>query len=119
MIPWPEGVNKFVLRDSDWDLPEGFIEDETRSGKKKRRNSHTQKPETFKCVLHMSKEEYVWFKKWYNTACRRGTLSFPLPMIDGGKGAQEVEYQFAKGGIKVSNPGGGVVKLTFTLEEVV
>lgn len=119
MIPWPEGVNKFVLRDSDWKLPEGFIEDETRSGKKKRRCAHTQKPETFKCVLHMTKEEYVLFKDWYNIACRRGTLSFPLPMIDGGKDAPEVEYQFAKGDITASNPGGGVVKLTFTLEEVV
>ena len=118
MIPWPEGVNKHVLRDSTWHLPSGFVEDETRSGKKKRRAASTQTPETYKCILHMTKEEYEWFKVWYNIACRRGTLSFPLPMIDGGPNAPEVEYRFSKDGVTGSNPGGGVVKLSFTLEEV-
>lgn len=118
MIPWPEGVNKHVLRESTWNLPSGFVEDETRSGKKKRRYASTQTPETYKCVLHMDKEEYEWFYLWYNVACRRGTLSFPLPRIDGGPNAPEVEYRFSKDGVSVSNPGGGVVKLSFTLEEV-
>lgn len=118
MIAWPEGVNKYVLRESTWELPEGFLQDETRSGKRKRRYAHSQKPEVYKCVLHMSKEEYYRFKDWYNIACRRGTMSFPLPRIDGGKDANEVEYQFTKESIKVSNPGGDVIKLSFSLEEV-
>lgn len=118
MIAWPQGVNKYVLRESTWELPEGFLEDETRSGKKKRRYAHSQKPEVYKCVLHMTKDEYYIFKYWYNNNCRRGTLSFALPQIDGGVDAQEVEYQFSKESIKVSNPGGDVIKLSFSLEEV-
>ena len=119
MIPWPEGVNKFVLRESTWELPNGYIEDTTKSGKKKRRAAHSQKPETYKCVLHMTQQEYIWFKDWYNIACRRGVMSFPLPMIDGGLDAPEVEYQFSGDNISVSNAGGDVVKLSFSLEEVI
>lgn len=117
MIPWPDGVNKYVLRESTWELPVGYIEDKTRSGKKKRRAAFSQEPEVFKCVMHMTRQEYIWFKDWYNLACRRGVMSFPLPRIDGGVDAPEVEYQFS-GNISVSNPGGDVVKLSFTLEEV-
>lgn len=119
MIAWPEGVNKYVLRESTWELPTGFIEDKTRSGKKKRRAHASQSPTAFKCVLHMTKQEYVWFKQWYEVACRRGVMSFPLPEIDGGIDAPEREYQFAGENISVSNLGGDVVKLSFSLEEVI
>lgn len=119
MIPWPEGVNKFVLRESSWSLPSGYIEDETKSGKKKRRASATMAPTTYKCTLHMTYTEYVWFKQWYMVACRKGTMSFALPAIDSKDESVEREYRFAGKGINVSNPGGDVVKLTFDLEEVV
>lgn len=119
MIPWPEGVNKYVLRESSWELPTGFLEDKTRSGKKKRRAMHSQSSKAFKCVLHMTKQEYEWFEQWYEVACRRGVMSFPLPKIDGGPDAEEREYQFAGEYISVSNPGGDTVKLSFSLEEVV
>lgn len=119
MIAWPEGVNKYVLRESTWELPVGFIEDTTLSGKKKRRMASAQKPEVFKCVLHMTKQEYVWFKDWYKIACRQGTLSFALPRIDGVDEEEEVEYQFANNNISAINVGGDVVKLSFSLEEVI
>ena len=118
MIAWPEGVNKYVLRESNWELPNGYIEDTTKSGKKKRRAAHSQKPEVYKCVLHMTKTEYGYFKDWYNIACRRGVMSFLIPRIDGGEDAPDVEYQFAGENISVSNVGGDVVKLSFSLEEV-
>lgn len=118
MIAWPTGVNKYVLRETTWELPSGYIEDTTKSGKKKRRFASTQTPTSYKCVLHMTKKEYDIFKSWYNGNCRRGAISFALPAIDGGENAPEVEYQFTGKSIQISNVGGDVIKVSFTLQEV-
>lgn len=118
MIQWAEGVNQNILRDSNWELPARFIEDETRSGKPKRRAALTLSPIKIKCVLHMTMYEYEIFEKWYEVDCRGGAESFVLPKINGFNKNDLREYRFSKESISVGNVGGDTVELNFTVEEV-
>lgn len=118
MIKWAEGVNQNILRESSWELPARFIEDDTRSGKKKRRSAFTLSPVKIKCVLHMTMYEYELFEKWYEYDCRGGAESFALPKINGFNKNDLREYRFSKESISVSNVGGDTVEINFTVEEV-
>lgn len=118
MINWAEGVNQNILRESSWELPARFIEEETRSGKPKRRHALTLSPVKIKCVLHMTMYEYELFEKWYEYDCRGGSEIFILPKINGLNKDDLRKYRFSKEPISVSNIGGDTVELNFTLEEV-
>ena len=52
-IQWAEGVNKRILRDgANWDSPANFIEDTTRSGKRKRRLYATQQKKVYSIKMN-------------------------------------------------------------------
>lgn len=118
MIAWPEGVNRDFLRDTSWDLSCGFIKDQTRSGKPKRRAANSLAPDTLSCILHMRQSEYDLFEYWFKHDCRRGAISVALPKINGINKNDIREYVFSSEKIAVNNIGGDVVEVKFDLEEV-
>ena len=114
---WATNVNQKILRDgSSWNEIDGFIEDPTLSGKKKRRMAHSMAKRTFSVTLNMTYTEYASFKTWYEETIKYGTLSFAFPKIDGsGNG----EYIFASGGApKYTNSSGQIISCNMVWEEV-
>lgn len=119
MIAWAEGVNKKVLRETTWGFEGGFISDETRSGKPKRRPSNSLGYDKYNVIMHFTIEEYEKFRQWFKNDLRRGALSFAFPRIDG-QSEELREYQFyePEETISFSNPDGDIIEASFVLEEV-
>ena len=119
MVSWASGVNKTILRSgSSWNEVEGFIEDESLSGKTKRRIAHSMGKRVFSVTMRFTPTEYNTFTQWYNDVCKRGVFSFAFPKID--KTSQgDAEYRFAKGGQpSYSNLSGNMIECSMTWEEV-
>lgn len=119
-INWAEGVNKRVLRNgTEWEATNGFIEDETMSGKKKRRIAHNQKKRPFTVSMRFTLAEYTLFDNWWNTSCRKGLYAFRFPRIDAISDTDNAVYQFADGSApKYSNPSGDLINCSMEWEEV-
>lgn len=119
MIEWDKEVPQKVLRSgSSWNDIQGFITDETKSGKVKRRYAHFMGKRQFTVTMHFDLEEYQKFKKWYKTKCLYGAESFRFPTIDAQDGMFS-EYRFADGGApSYSNIGGNIIEVTMTWEEL-
>ena len=120
MVQWASGVNTIIRRSgSTWNEVEGFIEDESLSGKTKRRIAHSMGKRPFSVVMQFSFSEYETFTQWYNETCRRGAYSFSFPQIDKTGTVQNKEYRFAQGGQpSYSNPSSTTIDCTMTWEEV-
>jgi hypothetical protein len=108
-----------VLRDTSWDLPQGFIAEQTRSGSRKVRAANTEEPDSFSVVLQFpTVSDYQIFKTWYEVTDRRGTLSFSFPDIDNNSGILK-EYRFADGGApQGNNVAGEIIKVSMKWEAV-
>ena len=112
--------NKVSRDGGGWEELEGFIEDETRSGKKKRRMAHYMgnRPFTLK-ITFKSVEDYENFHNWYQTVCLFGVNSFRYPKIDKDDSSVIAVYKFKKGGQpKYSNPSGKKIECSMEWEEV-
>lgn len=117
---WPANVNKRILRDgASWQNPVQFIEDETRSGKRKRRLYATQTKKSFSVKMRFNENEYHLFDKWFEDVLCSGLYSFSFPMIDArGKTVTKI-YRFTSDGApQYSNPGGQYVDASMKWEEM-
>lgn len=114
---WNSNVNTKVRRNgTSWNYPSGVIEDETKSGKVKRRATLTMKKPQFNVSMLFSLQEYEYFIEWYKSTTLYGALSFSFPKIDGaGLGV----YRFIAGtSPQFNNPNGIYVECTMQWEEV-
>lgn len=116
-VSWDSHVNTKVLRDgSSWGEIDGFIEDGTLSGKKKRRMAHSLASRQYTVQLNMTYEEYAYFKAWYRNDIKFGSLSFEFPNIDG---SGTNEYRFVSGGApRYTNQSGQIISCSMVWEEV-
>lgn len=119
-VAWADGVNKKVRRSgTSWNDQCGFVEDETRSGKTKRRLSHTMEKRKFSVSFLFDYSEYVIFKQWFNDVTKKGFYSFMFPQIDVLGGGADTEYRFVSDGApKYSNPNGSKIEVSMDWEEV-
>lgn len=116
---WADGVNKRVLRDgADWQETSGFIEDETRSGKRKRRLYATQSKREFSLKMRFSLAEYNLFRSWYVGTLKYGFHSFSFPQVDSVEKKTMKTYRFTSDGApKYSNPDGKIIEASMKWEE--
>lgn len=117
---WPEGVNQRILRDgTSWQTQIQFIEDETRSGKRKRRLSATQGKRPFSVKMRLSENEYHLFDAWFTNNLKGGLYSFYFPVIDNSNLTTFKVYRFSKDGApQYSNPSGKLVDVSMKWEEM-
>lgn len=117
IVNWASGVPTKILRNgTGWDNALGFVEDETLSGKKKRRASHTSTRRPFNVAMRFTLAQYDLFQNWWDGTCRKGLYAFYFPKVDSTSGTQSV-YQF-KSAPKFDNPSGDYISCTMTWEEV-
>lgn len=116
---WVSGVNQRIMRDgTNWGSPANFIEDETRSGKRKRRLYATQQKKPYQIKMRFTHTEYVAFDDWFNNTLKYGLYPFYFPAIDKSVNTNKV-YQFTKNGApKYDNPSGKIVNCTMEWEEI-
>ena len=116
---WASGVNQKILRDgAGWDNPTNFIEDTTRSGKRKRRLYATQKKKVYQIRMNFPHSEYVTFDAWFETTLKHGLYSFYFPAIDKSINGNKI-YRFTKDGApRYTNPSGKIVGCTMIWEEM-
>lgn len=116
---WSSSVNKKVLRDgASWSSVQGFIENESLSGKTVRRLAHSMGKRKFSVKMRFTISEYNSFIDWYNNTIFYGSQSFMFPQIDAING-DDKEYRFANGGEpKFSNPSGKIIECDMEWEEV-
>lgn len=123
---WATGVNKRVLREGgSWNRPILFIEDETRSGKRKRRLSATQQPRSFSVKFVFTETEYHTFDDWFKNTLKSGLYSFYFPVIDSSNKYDSnydiinKVYRIAKDGSpQYENTSGRLVSCTMKWEEL-
>ena len=117
---WAVGVNTKVLRDgTSWGEFAGFISDDTRSGKVKRRLAHSQTKRIFNVAINMTKTEYDLFHTWYVNDLSYGLYAFNFPKIDSEDKSILRPYRFTSDGApQYSNTGGKIIKVTMQWEEV-
>lgn len=117
---WAIGVNQRILRDdASWQNPVQFIEDETRSGKRKRRLYATQQKKTFSVKMRFSETEYHIFDEWFEHEICSGLYSFNFPAVDSsGKTVSKI-YRFTTDGApQYSNSSGNYVNVSMKWEEM-
>jgi len=72
-----------VLKDgTNWSEVTGFIDEDTRSGKSRRRFNHYMGCRKFTISMRFTPSEYTLFTNWYNDTLLRGFFSFYFPMVD-------------------------------------
>ena len=118
-VSWPSGVNTRILRSgTQWDEPVTIIEDETRSGKMRRRLYHSQSKRKFSVTMRFSVQEYDVFRNWFRISLKRGAEHFMFPKIDS-TSKTETEYRFSADGFpKYSNESGKIINVSMEWEEV-
>lgn len=116
---WASGVNQKILRDgTNWNNPANFIEDETRSGKRKRRLYATQSKRTYTVKMYFTHTEYTTFDSWFTSTLKMGLYPFYFPAIDKSVNVDKI-YRFTKDGApQYSNPSGKIVSCSMKWEEV-
>ena len=116
---WASGVNQRILRDgAGWNSPANFIEDETRSGKRKRRLYATQIKKTYSVKMYFTHTEYVTFDSWFNNDLQQGLYPFYFPAIDKSISGNKIYRFTADGAPQYSNPSGKIVACVMKWEEV-
>lgn len=116
---WASNVNQRILRDgAGWDSPANFIEDATRSGKRKRRLYATQQKRVYQIKMNFTHTEYVTFDTWFQSTLKYGLYPFYFPAIDKSVNTNKV-YRFTKDGApRYTNPSGKIVSCSMVWEEV-
>jgi len=97
LIQWPTYNGKpigTVLRSTSWNIPNGIIADQTRSGKYTMRLAHIKKPKVFNITMHMTLPQYRVFEVWFETVCRKGLYPFWFPKVNDNTGVMK-QYQFS------------------------
>lgn len=119
IVNWCDGVNTNIQKSgTSWEEIQGFICDNTRSGKQKRRLSASQTKKQYNVSFNFNYREYLLFSDWYQNTLRYGFHSFYFPKIDEING-NEVEYRFADGGNpSYENNSGKIIKASMIWEEV-
>lgn len=117
---FPAGINKRILRDgTSWQNSVKFIEDETMSGKRKRRLSATQEKKSFSVKMRFTENEYQIFDQWFTDTLKSGLYSFYFPQIDRSVDKPYRIYRFTKDGSpQYSNPGGKLFDVSMKWEEM-
>ena len=117
-IQWASGVNQRVMRDgAGWSSPANFIEDETRSGKRKRRQYATQSKRVYSVRMNFTHTEYVAFDAWFKSTLKDGLYPFEFPCIDKAINGNKL-YRFTPDGEpQYSNPSGKIVSCSMKWEE--
>lgn len=115
---WASGVNQNILRDgASWNTPANFIEDETRSGKRKRRLYATQSKRIWTITMHFTHTEYTTFDTWFKNDLKYGLYPFYFPAVDKSVNSNKV-YRFTPDGEpQYTNPSGKIVRCTMKWEE--
>ena len=117
-IQWATGVNQNILREgAGWNSPANFIEDETRSGKRKRRLYATQRKRTYSIKMKFPHSEYVIFDNWFNSTLKFGLYPFEFPCIDKATQGNKLYRFTVDGEPKYDNPSGKIVACTMIWEE--
>ena len=116
---WANNVPQTVLRDgAGWDSPAQFIEDATRSGKRKRRLYATQQKSVYQIKMNFRHDKYVIFDDWFKNELKYGLYPFYFPCIDKSTLGNKV-YRFTKDGApRYTNPSGKFVSCSMVWEEV-
>lgn len=119
-VSWDSRVNTRVLRSgTSWSDATLFIEDETKSGKTKRRLAHSQSKRSFSVSMRLSPEEYEYFRIWFKETTFGGLYPFTFPRIDSVDPDETAEYRFTSDGApSYSNPGGRMIDVSMEWEEV-
>lgn len=119
-IQWDSNVNNKILRDgTSWNNITGFKEDETRSGKTKRRMYHSQAKRQFSIKMRFTLEEYAYFNNWYKNTLKQGLYAFDFPKIDSNNPSDIVVYRFTSDGApQFNNPSGDLIDCSMNWEEV-
>lgn len=121
VMKWAEGVNKRILKDSTWQNNTQFIEDETRSGKRKRRMYATQSRRAFSVKMRFTESEYHIFDDWFSNTLKHGLYSFVFPVIDNSNRnlmANKI-YRFTNDGApQYSNTSGKLIDVSMKWEEM-
>lgn len=115
MIDWPQDVNKEIKRETDWEIPNGTIREETRCGKTKTRPSEVLAPKVYNVSMQFDYAEYLTFQNWYEINLRHGALSFAFPDIF--TGLVDREYRIVSG-INGSNQSGKIIRVNMEWEEL-
>ncbi len=118
-ISFPSGVNQRILRDgAGWDSPANFIEDATRSGKRKRRLYATLQKRKYQIAMRFTHTEYVTFDAWFTSTLKYGLYPFEFPCIDQSSNTMKL-YRFTPDGApQYTNPSGIIVGCSMTWEEM-
>lgn len=119
VVNWDNRVNKRILRNgTSWSEPESFIEDETRSGKKKRRLYKSLANRTFSVSMRFTLEEYEYFREWYEYVCKKGFYAFYFPKVDSDDKTVVSVYRFTSDGLpSYSNSSGKNIECSMKWEE--
>lgn len=117
---WASGVNTRILRDgTSWSNPTQFIEDETRSGKRKRRLYATQSKKPFNVKMMFTESEYETFDNWFESTLKSGLFPFYFSQIDKSGNTVTKVYRFTKDGSpQYSNNSGKIITCTMKWEEM-
>lgn len=118
-IQWPAGVNKSVkMSGSSWAEKDAIIENETRSGKVKRRVYAEQVARQISITMHFSFLEYQRFHSWFEYTLFYGLYAFEFPEIIGDHKTMK-KYRFTKDGVpKYTNISATIIEAVMTWEEV-
>lgn len=120
VVNWNENVNTRILRDgTSWNEPAVFIEDETRSGKQKRRLLASCKKRQFSVSMRFSITEYEYFINWYKYTTKNGVYAFRFPKIDSENKNISGIYRFTSDGLpSYNNSMGKLIDISMIWEEV-
>lgn len=120
IVEWNENVNQKVRRSgTSWNEPTSFIEDETRSGKMKRRLSKSYSKREFSVKMRFSLTEYRYFRGWFENTLKRGVYAFHFPKIDSDNPSEISVYRFTSEGVpSYENSAGKIIDVSMKWEEV-
>ena len=120
IVNWNENVNKRILKNgTSWNEPVRFIEDETRSGKRKRRLLASCEKRQFSVAMRLNMTEYEYFIDWFKNTTKSGVYAFYFPLIDSENKNIVGIYRFKNDGLpSYSNSTGRLVDVSMVWEEV-
>lgn len=96
IVNWASGVNTKILRNgTSWSEVQKYIQDQTRSGKIKRRMYHSQAKKTFSVKMRFTPTEYETFKVWFEDTLMNGLYDFNFKQIDQYGHTTDKVYRFS------------------------
>lgn len=117
---WVENVNdNILLSGTSWNNVVNFKEDETRSGKRKRRQYASQTKREFSVKMRFTLKEYELFNTWYTDVICYGLYAFYFHKVDSNSKSETKVYRFTSDGApSFSNVSGIYVDCSMKWEEV-